>query len=134
MSRHLEVGERIVRTETLLGGITARMRMLTVDRPDGSTRGLVLRSFVDPFHLRHAEDWLNREADALSLLTRTSVPAPELVAVDPTATHCEYPSLLMTHLAGRTILHDEGVETRVLLLARQLVAIHAVRPTERPRK
>jgi aminoglycoside phosphotransferase (APT) family kinase protein len=40
----------------------------------------------------------------------------------------------MTHLAGRTILHDEGVETRVLLLARQLVAIHGVRPNTRPRK
>ncbi|MFI1197242.1 phosphotransferase family protein [Micromonospora sp. NPDC020750] len=134
VSRHLDVGERIVRTEMLHGGITAQMRRLTIGRPDGSTRVLVLRSFVDPFYVGHAKDWLNREADALSLLTRTSVPAPGLVAVDPTATHCEYPSLLMTHLAGRPILHDEGVETRVLLLARQLVAIHAVRPTERPRK
>jgi aminoglycoside phosphotransferase (APT) family kinase protein len=40
----------------------------------------------------------------------------------------------MTHLAGRTVLDDEGVETRVPLLARQLVAIHALRPAERPRK
>ncbi|WP_320067896.1 aminoglycoside phosphotransferase family protein [Micromonospora sp. RTGN7] len=134
MSRHLEVGERIVETEMLHGGITAQMRRLTIGTPDGSTRVLVLRSFVDPFYVGHAEDWLSREADALSLLTRTSVPAPGLVAVDPTATHCAYPSLLMTHLAGRTILHDEGAGTRVLLLARQLVAIHAVRPAERPRK
>ncbi|MGW1062653.1 phosphotransferase family protein [Micromonospora rubida] len=134
MSQHLEVGERIVRTETPHGGITAQMRRLTIGRPDGSTRLLVLRSFVDPFYVGHAEDWLNREADALSLLTQTSVPAPGLVGVDPTATHCEYPSLLMTNLAGRMILHDEGVETRVLLLARQLVAIHGVRPTKRPQK
>ncbi|WP_197701689.1 phosphotransferase family protein [Micromonospora echinospora] len=134
MSQHLEVGERIVETEMLHGGITAQMRRLTIGRPDGNTRVLVLRSFVDPFYVGHAEDWLNREADALSLLTQTSVPAPGLVAVDPTATHCEFPSLLMTHLAGRTIIHDEGVEARVLLLARQLVAIHAVRPTKRPRK
>ncbi|MBM0237463.1 aminoglycoside phosphotransferase family protein [Micromonospora sp. ATA32] len=134
VSQHLEVGERIVRTDMLHGGITAEMRSLTIGRPDGSTRILVLRSFVDPFYVGHAEDWLHREADALSLLTRTCVPAPGLVAVDPTATHCEYPSLLMTHLAGRTILRDEGLETRVPLLARQLVAIHALRPTERPRK
>lgn len=40
----------------------------------------------------------------------------------------------MTHLAGRTVLDDEGLETRVPLLARQLVAIHALRPTERPRE
>ncbi|MEU8892570.1 phosphotransferase [Streptomyces sp. NPDC048442] len=142
MSRHLEAGERIVRTEALHGGITAEMRRLTVGTRDGGTRELVLRSYVAPFSVEHAvehseehaEDWLDREAGALTLLMGTGVPAPGLVAVDPTAAHCEYPSLLMTHLAGRTVLDDEGVETRVPLLARQLVAIHARRPAERPRK
>ncbi|GHI10210.1 aminoglycoside phosphotransferase [Streptomyces cellostaticus] len=131
VSRHLEVGERIVRTEALHGGITAEMRRLTIGTRDGGTRDLVLRTFVN---VEHAEDWLNREAGALTLLTGTGVPAPELVAVDPTAAHCEYPSLLMTHLAGRTVLDDEGLETRVPLLAGQLVAIHALRPAERPRE
>ncbi|MFH9865264.1 phosphotransferase family protein [Streptomyces lydicus] len=130
VSRHLEVGERIVKTEALHGGITAEIRRLTVGTRDGNTRDLVLRTFVN---VEHAEDWLNREADALTLLTGTGVPAPGLVAVDPTAAHCEYPSLLRTHLAGRTVLDDEGVETRVPLLARQLVAIHALRPAVRPR-
>ncbi|MFC4508031.1 MULTISPECIES: phosphotransferase family protein [Streptomyces] len=129
--RHLDVGERIVRTEALHGGITAEMRRLTIGTPDGGTRDLVLRSFVD---VEHAEDWLDREAGALTLLTGTDVPAPGLVAVDPTAAHCAYPSLLMTHLTGRTVLDDEGVEARIPLLARQLVAIHALRPAERPRK
>ncbi|MFC9238443.1 phosphotransferase family protein [Streptomyces decoyicus] len=130
MSRHLEVGERIVRTEALHGGITAEMRRLTIGTRDGGTRDLVLRTFVN---VEHAEDWLNREAGALTQLAVTGVPAPGLVAVDPTAAHCEYPSLLMTHLAGRTVLGDEGLETRVPLLARQLVAVHALRPSERPR-
>lgn len=131
VSRHLEAGERIVRTEALHGGITAEMRRLTIGTRDGGTRDLVLRTFVN---VKHAEDWLNREAGALTLCTGTGVPAPGLVAVDPTAAHCEYPSLLMTHLAGRTVLDDEGLETRVPLLARQLVAIHALRPAERPRE
>ncbi|MGV9386961.1 phosphotransferase family protein [Nonomuraea sp. NPDC003707] len=131
VSRHLEVGERIVKTEALHGGITAEMRRLTIGTRHGGTRDLVLRTFVN---MEYAEDWLNREAGALTLLTGTDVPAPGLVAVDPTAAHCEYPSLLMTHLAGRTVLDDEGVETRVPLLARQLAAIHALRPAERPRK
>ncbi|MGY0064817.1 phosphotransferase family protein [Streptomyces sp. LZ34] len=131
VSRHLEVGERIVRTEALHGGITAEMRRLTISTRDGGTRDLVLRTFVNT---EQAEDWLNREAGALTLLTGTGVSAPGLVAVDPTAAHCEYPSLLMTHLAGRTVLDDEGLETRVPLLARQLVAIHALRPAERPRE
>ncbi|MEV0149707.1 MULTISPECIES: aminoglycoside phosphotransferase family protein [unclassified Nonomuraea] len=134
VSRHLEVGERIVKTEALRGGITADMRRLTIGTQDGRTRDLVLRSYVDPFYVERAEGGLNREAGALTLLAGTGVAAPELVAVDPTAAHCEYPSLLMTHLTGRTVLDDEGVETRVPLLARQLVAIHALRPAERPRK
>ncbi|WP_200824713.1 phosphotransferase family protein [Nonomuraea solani] len=133
MRRQLEAGERIVRTAALHGGITAEMRRLTIGTRDGATRDLVLRSFVDPFYVARAEDSLHREAAALSLLTGAGVPAPELVAVDPAAAQCEYPSLLMTHLAGRTIFDDEGLETRVPLLARQLVAIHALRPAERPR-
>lgn len=134
VSRHLKAGERIVRTEALHGGITAEMRRLTIGTRDGGTRHLVLRSFVDPFYVGHAEEWLNREAGALTLLAGTGVPAPGLVAVDPTAAHCEYPSLLMTHLAGRTVFDGEGLATRVPLLARQLVAIHALRPVERPRE
>ncbi|KUF15049.1 phosphotransferase family protein [Streptomyces silvensis] len=133
VSRYLDAGERIVTTRALHGGITAEMRRLTIAAPDGATRDLVLRTFVD---VPHAEDWLGREAGALTLLTGTSVSAPGLVAVDATAAHCEYPSLLMTHVAGRTVLHDEGVRDRVPLLAGQLVAINALRPArpaERPR-
>lgn len=133
-TRQLEFGEQIVRIEALHGGITAEMRRLTIGARDGSTRDLVLRSFVDLLYVGHAQDWLNREASALSFLPGTGVPAPGLVAVDSTAEHCEYPSLLMTHLAGRPVLGDEGLEQRVPLLARQLVAIHALRPAERPRK
>ncbi len=132
--RHLETGERVLGAEPLHGGVTAEVHRLTIGTRDGGTRDLVLRSFVDPFHVARAEDALGREAGALTLLRGTGVPAPRLVAVDPTAAQCEYPSLLMTHLAGRTVLDDKGVEARVPLLARQLVAIHALRPAERPRE
>lgn len=127
----MEDGERIVKIEALHGGITAEMRRLTIGTRDGGTRDLVLRTFVA---VEQAVDWLNREAGALTLLPGTGVPAPELVAFDPTAAYCEYPSLLMSHVAGRMVLDDEGLETRVPLLARQLVVIHAVRPAERLRK
>ncbi|MFF4630221.1 phosphotransferase family protein [Streptomyces griseorubiginosus] len=134
VGRQLNAGERIVGTEALHGGITAEMRRLTVAAPDGGVRHLVLRTFVEPSFVDPAEEMLNREADALALLAGTGVTAPGPVAVDPTAAHCEYPSLLMTHLVGRTVLEDGGLEARVPVLARQLVAIHAVRPAERPRE
>ncbi|MEY9928854.1 aminoglycoside phosphotransferase (APT) family kinase protein [Catenulispora sp. GP43] len=132
VKRHLRAGEQIVGVEALHGGITAEMRKLTIGTQDGDIRQLVLRSFVDPTRLERAEDSLNREAGALTLLTGTGLTVPGLVAVDATAADCEYPSLLMTHLPGRTVLTDDEVETRVPLLARQLAAIHAVRPAERP--
>lgn len=132
VGRQLRAGEQIVQTEILRGGITAEMRKLTIGTPNGDTRELVLRSYVDPYYVKHAQASLTAEAGALTLLGGTDVAAPELVAVDPGAAQCEYPSLLMTHLAGRTVLTDDGVEARVPLLARQLVAIHAVRPAERP--
>jgi len=92
---------------------------------------LVLRSFVD---VAEARDWLGREAGALrTLANNPGVVAPHLVAVDAGGEQCEWPSLLMTHLPGRVVLDDEGVEERLPVLARQLVAIHGVRPRERPK-
>lgn len=131
VSRQLEAGERVVGAEVLHGGTTAEMRRLTVGTRDGGTRDLVLRTFVG---VEQAEEWLDREAGAMTLLRGTGVPAPELVAADPTAAQCEHPSLLMTHLPGRPVLDDDGLEARVPLLAGQLVAIHELRPAERPRE
>ncbi|WP_328471342.1 phosphotransferase family protein [Streptomyces sp. NBC_00448] len=136
--RHLRPGERITGAERLHGGISAEMRRLTVTGPAGGVRHLVLRTFTHPFFVEHAEDLLGREADALDVLGAPGVPAgggvpaPVLVAADPAAAWCEYPSLLMTHLPGRTVFDDEELDARVRLLARALVAIHAVRPARRP--
>ncbi|MEY9862560.1 aminoglycoside phosphotransferase (APT) family kinase protein [Catenulispora sp. GAS73] len=133
--RYLPDGEQIIGSEALHGGITADVRKLTIGTQDGNSRELVLRSYVDPFYVeRRAQDSLSREAGALTALAGGDVTVPKLVAVDPTAAHCEYPSLLMTYLPGRTVVTDDGVEARVPLLARELVAIHAVRPVERPRE
>ncbi|TDD46573.1 aminoglycoside phosphotransferase family protein, partial [Kribbella antibiotica] len=128
--RHLADGEQITQVEPLHGGLTSDVRRFTISTPDSGTRDLVLRS---PHDLTNAADWLTREADTLTLLATTAVPAPELVAVDPTGAFGERPSLLMTWLPGRTLLTDSGLADRIPLLAQQLVAIHAVQPVERPR-
>ncbi|MGY4770357.1 phosphotransferase family protein (plasmid) [Kribbella sp. CWNU-51] len=126
---YLAAGERIVRADVLLGGITAEMRRLTIGSLNGNTRTLVLRSYVG---VGNANEALTREAAALTMLAATEVTAPELVGVDPLAAECEYPSLLMTHLPGRAVLEDKGVEARIPLLARELVAIHTIQPIEQP--
>jgi aminoglycoside phosphotransferase (APT) family kinase protein len=129
-------GERIKGAERLLGGWTSTMRRLRVEGPAGTERTLVLRSFVEPFYLRHAAGLLTREAGMLRLLGPAgAVPVAELVAVDPDAEHCDHPSLLMSLLPGRVRLEETGAGRRAALLADQLVRIHRldVPEGERPR-
>jgi aminoglycoside phosphotransferase (APT) family kinase protein len=129
-------GERLEGAERLLGGWTSTMRRLRVTGPAGAERTLVLRSFVEPFYLRHAAGLLTREARMLRLLAPVgAVPVAELLAVDPDAEHCDHPSLLMSLLPGRVRLEEDRAGRRAALLAEQLVRIHrlAVPEGERPR-
>ncbi|UCA54216.1 phosphotransferase [Streptomyces sp. WA6-1-16] len=130
----LSKAEYIEQVVSLRGGWTSEMRRLDVGGP-GGPRSLVLRSFVKPFYVRHAEGLLNREADILRLLGDTDVPAATLVAVDAAAEHCDHPSLLMSLLPGALLLGDRGADDRADLLARQLVRIHRlpVAARQRPR-
>ncbi|MFF0227232.1 phosphotransferase family protein [Streptomyces sp. NPDC004629] len=134
VERRLSDGERVHEVVRLRGGWTSVMRRLHVHGPYGR-RSLVLRSFVTPFFVRHAEGLLTREASVLRLLGGTDVPAPTPIAVDATARHCDHPSLLMSLLPGNVRLGDDGVGQRTELLARQLLRIHRVRVSgaDRPR-
>ncbi|MFI1712589.1 phosphotransferase family protein [Streptomyces litmocidini] len=134
VEKGLSEGERIEKVVELRGGWTSEMRRLDLCGP-GGRRSLVLRSFVKPFFVRHAEGLLNREAAILRLLGDTDVPAATLTAVDATAQHCDHPSLLMSLLPGTVRLGDQGADDRAELLARQLVRIHQLPVTvqQRPR-
>ncbi|MER6200604.1 aminoglycoside phosphotransferase family protein [Streptomyces sp. NPDC001586] len=134
VEKGLPEAERIEGVVRLRGGWTSEMRRLDLCGPDGR-RSLVLRSFVKPFYLRHAEGLLTREATVLRLLGATDVPAATLVGVDATAQYCDHPSLLMSLLPGSVRLDDQGADDRAELLARELVRIHRlpVDARERPR-
>ncbi|WP_443035506.1 phosphotransferase family protein [Streptomyces sp. BE230] len=125
-------GARVVAAERLRGGWTSQMRRLSIAGGEAPGR-LVLRSFVKPFFVRHAEGLLTREADILTLLGGTEIPAATLHGVDATATHCDHPSLLMSLLPGDVRLSDEGAGPRAELLAGQLVRIHRVQVTAQTR-
>ncbi|MEU4353113.1 phosphotransferase family protein [Streptomyces virginiae] len=134
VEKGLVEGERIAQVVRLRGGWTSQMRRLDLAGP-GGRRSLVLRSFVKPFYVRHAEGLLTREAAVLRRLDGTDVPAATLAAVDATAQHCDHPSLLMTLLPGTVRLGDQDADDRAELLARQLVSIHRLPVTaaQRPR-
>ncbi|WP_051767265.1 phosphotransferase family protein [Streptomyces sp. NRRL S-37] len=132
VEKGLTEAEHIEDAVRLRGGWTSEMRRLDVCGPAGR-RALVLRSFVKPFFVRHAEGLLNREAAVLRLLGGTDVPAAALVAVDATAQYCDHPSLLMSLLPGTVRLSDKGADRRAELLARQLLRIHQVSVTAETR-
>ncbi|MGW4606805.1 phosphotransferase family protein [Streptomyces sp. NPDC004532] len=132
VEKGLTEAERIENVSTLRGGWTSEMRRLDICGPGGRW-SLVLRSFVKPFYVRHAEGLLTREAAILRLLGSTDVPAARLVAVDPTAQYCDHPSLLMSLLPGTVRLGDEGADRRAELLARQLLRIHRLPVTAEAR-
>ncbi|MFJ3628194.1 phosphotransferase family protein [Streptomyces albidoflavus] len=134
VEKGLSQAERIEKVVRLRGGWTSEMRRLDLFGPSGR-RSLVLRSFVKPFFVRHAEGLLTREAAILRLLGDTDVPAATLAAVDATAQYCDHPSLLMSLLPGTVRLSDQGADGRAELLAQQLVRIHQLSVTaqQRPR-
>ena len=134
VEKGLSEAERIENVVRLRGGWTSEMRRLDLCGP-GGRRSLVLRSFVKPFFVRHAEGLLTREAAVLRLLGDTDVPAATLSAVDATAQYCDHPSLLMSLLPGTVRLGNQGADDRADLLARQLVRIHQLPVTaqQRPR-
>ncbi|WP_069736198.1 phosphotransferase family protein [Streptomyces sp. EN27] len=132
VEKGLTEAERIEDVARLRGGWTSEMRRLDICGP-GGRRSLVLRSFVKPFYVRHAEGLLMREAAILRLLGSTDVPAARLVAVDPTAQYCDHPSLLMSLLPGTVRLGDEGTDRRAELLAHQLLRIHRLPVTAEAR-
>jgi aminoglycoside phosphotransferase (APT) family kinase protein len=122
---HLEPGERVTAVHSMTGGITAEVYRLTVADEHEAVRALVLKSYTAPSAREHAEEWVRREAEALTLLESDSVPTPVLVSADFAATQCAHPSLLMTHLPGQPLCGD-GIQTRIRCLAQLLVAIHSI--------
>ncbi|RPF44628.1 aminoglycoside phosphotransferase (APT) family kinase protein [Streptomyces sp. Ag109_G2-6] len=133
VDKTLSGGERVESAALLRGGWTSTMRRLELTGGAEGPRPLVLRSFVRPFYLRHAEGLLTREADVLRLLDGTDVPAAALVAVDATAQYCDHPSLLMSLLPGTVRLDGEEADRRAGLMARQLLAVHRLEVPGRDR-
>ncbi|MDQ0701075.1 alpha/beta fold hydrolase [Streptomyces sp. W4I9-2] len=130
VAKQLGNGRKVTGLRLLSGGWSSQMRRLSLD--DGTA--LVQRTFVKPFFRHHGPGLLGREASVLELLTgQESIPAPDFVAVDATAEHCDHPTLLMSALPGRVRVDEDDLDRRLDLLAAQLVSIHSVVPDERPR-
>jgi aminoglycoside phosphotransferase (APT) family kinase protein len=123
-------GRRVVRAQRLTGGITSEVTGVAIEDAAGRTHRLVLRRWHgQPRPDGTVEDGrvlVSREAATLSLLEATAMPAPRVVAIDPTGGEAGLPALLMTRRPGRIDLTPADADRWTVSLAEQLARIHAM--------
>jgi aminoglycoside phosphotransferase (APT) family kinase protein len=110
--------DRVLRTRRLVGGITSAVDACWTDAGQ-----VVLRRWLDD---ADGAERVAHEAAALEGLAGTSVPAPELVAADPSgAANDGVPALLMTRLPGAPLLRPRDMDDWLRRLAEVLPVVHA---------
>jgi aminoglycoside phosphotransferase (APT) family kinase protein len=125
-------GARVIRTERLGGGTASAVNAVLLRLGSGLEVRLVLRRHLRAEVLADEPDIAEREGRVLSLVASAGVPAPRLVAIDPTGTAVGVPAVLMTWVPGRLELQPRDVERWLRGFAELLPAIHAVDPGDVP--
>jgi aminoglycoside phosphotransferase (APT) family kinase protein len=114
-----ETGDRVVGSEPMPPSGTEKDVVLL-----GSGRLLVLRRYTD--RERYDDPWYvpANGAAALRMLVDTSVPAPELVAADPTGEVLDVPAILETFVEGAANFVPDDLDRYLASAAEVLVRIH----------
>jgi aminoglycoside phosphotransferase (APT) family kinase protein len=120
-------GAQVTSMRRLRGGMSSSMTALTIEDARGHRHRLVLRRFVRAEWLAEEPDLARHEASALTLLERSEVPAPRLVAFDEHGTRTDVPAVLMTRLKGRIELDPPDLASYLRAQAEILPRIHAIR-------
>ncbi|WP_144124483.1 phosphotransferase family protein [Catellatospora sichuanensis] len=122
------LGAPIAAVTPLVGGIAHAVS--AVDTADG--RRYALRRWCRP-GWQVEDPWFTpaNEVAALTALSGTGLPVPEVVAVDPTGAHTDFPALLMTWLPGTMLpsaTHRAAAEPppSTDMLRQLIAAAHAV--------
>ncbi len=120
-------GSRITSVRRLARGGWHVNHAVNVLERGGRVRRLVLRRWArHGWELADPDFTARREAEVLTLLADSTVPAPRLVAADPEPTVCDVPALLLTRLPGHPPERLKDVEGFLTQLANVLQTIHAV--------
>lgn len=126
-------GQRPVAWRRLPGASSSAVHAvrLTGPAPDDQGPVLVLRRWTWRWLLDDEPEIVQRELDALAVAERAGLPAPRVVAADPTGEDVGdgVPVLLMTRVAGRAVA-DPDLEQ----VARTAAAIHDVAAPDLPHR
>ena len=126
------LGGEVVATRRLKGGISTNTRAVTIDRPDGTRRRAVLRTFTDDGWIRAEPDLAAREAALLEVLERAGVPAPRLLGVDADGSASGSISMIMTLEPGHPVNDPADRRPWIAGLIDALCRIHDVAPPPIP--
>jgi aminoglycoside phosphotransferase (APT) family kinase protein len=87
----------------LSGGITSSIHRLAVETRQGAHLQVVLRRWTpaDRGEIANAPQLVEREQRVLRGLEGTALPAPRVLAADPTGESTGFPAILMTRVPGR---------------------------------
>lgn len=118
---------RLLSVEPFTGGMSHANHALRVLDANRKVHEVVLRRWVRP-------DWREtdapfspeQEAATFDLLASSEVPAPRLLAADPTGRECDVPAILLTRSPGRHPARPADLATFVRQLALALPTIHGV--------
>lgn len=113
-------GSRVLNQTPLEGGTSAALHRLVLAGPDD----VVVQRFVLDWIAE--EPWAPpNEALVLDLLGDSTVPSPDLIAVDPNGAITGTPTVLMTALPGRLVWDPPELDPWLTALVELMTTIHA---------
>jgi aminoglycoside phosphotransferase (APT) family kinase protein len=120
---------RLLSVKPLTGGQSHANHALRVLDETGRVREVVLRRWVRP-DWRETDPQFSPEQEAATydLLASSGVPAPRLVAADPTGRESDVPAILLTRSPGERPSRPADMGSFVRQLAQALPAIHGIDP------
>jgi aminoglycoside phosphotransferase (APT) family kinase protein len=113
-------GGRLVSVRPLVGGISSAVHGLVIEHRRSGRSRVVMRRWLEP----ETESLVRREAAALTGLAATGIPAPALVAADPSGDNAGCPALLMEWLPGQVDLAPRAPQRWLGALAHVGAQIH----------
>jgi aminoglycoside phosphotransferase (APT) family kinase protein len=116
-------GSRVLDVRRLTGGISSSMHVVRLVTAGGGRARVVLRRWIGASSAEGAER-VDREAGVLAQLGATSLPAPSLLAADPSGAACDAPALVMSWRPGRLHLTPHDPAPWLDQMARLLVEVH----------
>ena len=118
-------GALVVDEESLHGGMSSAVHLLTLDAPPPDDR-VVLRRYVLDWVVTEEPEIPGNEALALRVVgeNEVGIPAPRLLASDPDGTELGVPATLMTALPGTLVWEPVDRTAWLRALAELAVRIH----------